>query len=171
MRLPLARRGCTFTLGDIRVMKPSSPPLVWFFVGTLLGLLTDRVLFTLWLHVGALEPGITWLTGHGLTALAGCWAAVWPHVPLFFVATCAGIVGGAVIKSHPVRELALFGLGFVIVPWVADYRMVADLNMSDTGLTTTALRIGVYQAVVVALALTSAFVSRWLARQRAAVRC
>ena len=101
-------------------MKQSWPQVVWFCVGAVLGLFTERVLFPPWANFELLMPIGRWVASFGYKSLDWCWLLVYIWLVSWLIVVFVSIIGGLFLKRRPLLNVLLFGLGFAFVPLALD---------------------------------------------------
>ena len=82
---------------------------------------------------------------------------VWLHLPDWFIAILVGVSGGIFIKRQPIICLLMFGLGFVVAPFLVS--IVAGFNFAAFSLTVS-LQALMWDAITIGLVVVFGIFSR-----------
>jgi hypothetical protein len=113
-------------------MKYFWPQMAWFCTGAILGQFTESVLFPVWAKFGLLMPIGHWVASFGYESLSWCWLLVYIWFVSWLIVALVSVIGGIVIKSRPLLNMFLFGVGFAFAPLALYAYLVSRVpNLAD----------------------------------------
>ena len=143
-------------------MNQLASSLLWLLAGGILGVFADMTLFRVTLPF--YHAILDWLATFDNRAVTHYAFRLWTMLPTFFVALLAGIISGRFVRDRLIFKLILFGIGFLLAPIVVEFfaeqpwafRLFDDWRIF--------LTVHFQRGIITTIALSSAYLSRKLAR-------
>jgi len=138
---------------------------IWALAGAVLGVFADMALFRVILPFN--QAILHWLATFDNQHVTHYAFRLWILLPTFLVALLAGVISGHYVRHRLIFKLMLFGFGFMLAPIIVEfiwgYTQGYTQTFEDWG---SFLTVEFHRAILTAIALSSAYLSHRLPRER-----